>query len=103
SGVSLYGGFDGTEEERDERDWVANLSVLSGDIGVPGDSTDNAYHVVTASGVDRTAVLDGFTVERGRARGGDPPHDRGAGLLAIEGSPTIRNGRFFRNAIGRPA
>src|SRR5690606_37344049 len=67
SGVALYGGFDGTETDRDERDWVANLSVLSGDVGVQGDSTDNAYHVVTAGGVDATAVLDGLTVQHGQA------------------------------------
>src|SRR5690606_19048028 len=103
SGVALYGGFDGTETHRDERDWTVHASVLSGDIGVPGDSTDNAYHVVTASGVDRTALLDGLTVRHGMGRGGDPPHNRGAGLYAPGGSPTVRNCLIARHAIGRPA
>src|SRR5690606_8474226 len=97
SGVALYGGFEGTETQREERDWVANLSVLSGDVGVPGDSTDNAYHVVTASGVDSTAVLDGFTVRHGMAKAAAPPHDRGGGLLALSGSPTVRHCTFRLN------
>jgi hypothetical protein len=97
SGVALYGGFDGTEMSRDERDWTANVSALSGDIGVQGDSTDNAYHVVTANGVDATALLDGLTVHHGTARSATSPDDFGGGLLALAGSPTVRNCRFRLN------
>jgi hypothetical protein len=32
-------------------------TILSGDIGAPGDSLDNSYHVVTTSNVDSTTVL----------------------------------------------
>jgi len=49
NGVALYGGFAGT--------------ILSGDIGDSGSSADNSYHVVSGSGTDRSAVLDGFTVQ----------------------------------------
>ena len=62
SGVALYGGFAGTETAREQRDWGTNLTVLSGDIGVPDDSSDNSYSVVTGSGVDTSAILDGFTI-----------------------------------------
>ncbi len=62
----MYGGFTGNSNEtaRQDRDWVQNETVLSGDIGTPGLSTDNAYHVVI--GVNNT-IVDGFTVQNGYA------------------------------------
>jgi hypothetical protein len=96
-GVGLYGGFDGTEEERDERDWGANPTVLSGAIGVPGDGSDNSYHVVL--GAD-DAVLDGFTITGGRADG-DHPHQGGGGMLNENASPTVANCVFLDNAASR--
>ena len=44
-GVSVYGGFAGTETARAQRNWNAHVTTLSGDIGVPGDNSDNVYHV----------------------------------------------------------
>lgn len=83
SGVAVYGGFSGSETARDQRDINANLTVLSGDIGRPGDITDNCFHVLT--GADG-AVLDGFTVTGGNADGGEgrqfkTHHTKGGGLL----------------------
>ena len=47
SGVAIYGGFPAAGGEWYQRNWVANLTKLSGDIGVSGISSDNSKHVVT--------------------------------------------------------
>jgi predicted outer membrane repeat protein len=94
SGVEIYGGFAGTETGREERDWETNETILSGDIGNPGDSGDNSYHVVTGSGTDATAVLDGFTITGGHAEGANYT---GGGMLNDGGSPTLRNVTFEQN------
>ncbi|MGE5463637.1 MAG: hypothetical protein ACM3PS_09790, partial [Syntrophothermus sp.] len=69
SGVALYGGFTGNETTIDQRDPKDNVTILSGEIGAPSNMGDNIYHVVTASGTNETAVLDGFTITAGNASG----------------------------------
>jgi hypothetical protein len=113
NGVALYGGFDGHERHRFQRDWTANETILSGDVG--GDDeygagvwyvgwdihTANSAHVVTGSGTDATAILDGFTVTAGHTGpAGTPagsPAMYGSGLYNVAGSPTVRNCTFRRN------
>jgi trimeric autotransporter adhesin len=76
NGVTIYGGFDGSEAARDNRDWIANPTILSGDLlGNDNDNVahdeptraENSYHVVVGSNTDNTAVLDGFTIAGGNA------------------------------------
>jgi parallel beta-helix repeat protein/predicted outer membrane repeat protein len=98
SGVGVYGGFAGTETAPGERDWVAHPTVLSGDVGTPGDNSDNAYHVVTGSGTDASAVLDGFTVSGGNADGSSQPDDCGGGMFNSKGDPTLTNVTFSGNS-----
>ena len=68
AGVALYGGFGGSEDQREQRDPKGHVTVLSGNVGDPATAADNSYHVVTG-GADATAALDGFTVTGGRADG----------------------------------
>jgi len=67
SGVRLYGGFAGTEADLGQRDWLANPTGLSGDIGISGDSTDNAYTILYMNNPDSMTVLDGFVFRHGIA------------------------------------
>lgn len=99
--IAIYGGFTGTETARAQRnpDPLTNATVLSGDIGVAGDFSDNVYHVVNATGTTATALLSGFTITGGYANapGTDIP-SRGAGLITTTtGSPTLEDLRFIDN------
>ena len=94
-GVTLYGGFAGTESDRQERDWQQHLSILSGDID-QNDITDptgvvtttdrivgdNAYHVVNGS--LRNAGVDGFIITAGRANGTEGPENMGGGAINVD-------------------
>jgi len=95
NGVKIYGGFDGTESMLSERDWVANLTTLSGNIGAAGND-DNSYHVVRNFGLNSSALLDGFTISGGYAFG-DLPDDAGGGIHNTSSSPTIINCSFSGN------
>ena len=96
NGVSIYGGFAGTEIELEQRNPGTNTSILSGEIGVADDPSDNSYHVVTSSGTDNSALLDGFSITAGFADG-TAPDDNGAGLFNASGSPTLANLVFRAN------
>jgi hypothetical protein len=90
NGLAMYGGFAGTETLLSQRNVRTNVTILSGDIGTPSDSTDNSNHVLSASVVDTTCIVDGFTVAFGNGR-------QGAGMLNTGSSPKVRNVIFKRN------
>ncbi len=62
---------------------------------------DNSYHVVTASGTDSTALLDGFVITAGEANaiaeGEDETFAYGAGIYSDHGSQTLVNCTFMAN------
>jgi hypothetical protein len=116
-GVAIYGGFAGTETTRDQRNWETNITVLSGDLG-GDDTTDpngvvtdtanivgqNSYHVISGSGVDNTAILDGFVITAGYASQTPPNiHGFGGGMFNQAGSPTLNNLIFSGNTAGKGA
>ena len=86
-GAQILGGFAGTEASADARA-AGHETILSGDLGVAGDSEDNAYHVVVGAA---GAELDGLTVRGGEANGFMLAQAVGGGLLALDASMTLRN------------
>ena len=121
-GVALYGGFAGTETLLSQRDPAAYVAVLSGDIGVAGDGSDNSCHVAVGAS---NARLDGFTVTGGTARGaageargagmyndgvsnlavadcvftGNSAESRGGGIYNTDSSVVLTNCRFNGNSV----
>jgi hypothetical protein len=90
SGVAVYGGFSGTETALDQRNWTDHPTILSGDIGAPGDTTDNSFTILyTYSPNDKTR-LDGLIFEEGTATDPDPAADahrptRSGGGVYVDG------------------
>ncbi len=106
-GIALYGGFAGSETLRSQRNFTANVTILSGDLNGNDNSnvrydestrSENSFHVVTGSGTNNTAILDGFTVRGGNANSSSYPHYFGGGMLNLSGSPTVANVTFISNS-----
>jgi parallel beta-helix repeat protein len=102
NGVAHYGGFDPSVGDIafEDRDWVNHVTILSGDIGIEDDDSDNSYHVFyhpSGTDLDGTAILDGFTVTGGNANGASP-HNRGGGTYNSGSSPTLTNCTFSGNS-----
>lgn len=105
TGVVVYGGFTGDETAVAQRnpDPSSNGAVLSGDLNrddvdsdgdgsIDSNNEENSYHVVTGSGIDSSAVLDGFTITGGNANSSSNSTDRdGGGIHNRTSSPTLRN------------
>jgi hypothetical protein len=98
--IAIYGGYAGdTAPIPGVRNVIAYPTILSGDIPTAGRNANNIYHIVTGSGTDSTAVLDGVTINGGYARGSGNDRD-GAGILDIAGSPTINDCTISGNIAG---
>lgn len=101
--VAVYGGFNGTEKELEERDWMNNLTVLSGAIGKE-DLSDNSFTVVYIKNASPETIIDGFIITQGYANGFSMKGelDRCGGGLFNDGSegessPIIKNCLFQEN------
>lgn len=80
--VHMYGGFSGTETEREQRNWRTSISVLDG---------ESAGSVIRA---DRPGyalgTIDGFLIRHGRAY-------LGGGICGLNASPRIANNTIIGN------
>jgi subtilisin family serine protease len=104
-GVSLRGGFEGTETDASQRDpnLGANITTLSGDIGTIDDNNDNSYHVIRAIGKHAgPVVIDRFTIVNGNASLTTDFEAYGGGVFILSSSSvTIKDSTFTNNrAIG---
>jgi predicted outer membrane repeat protein len=97
NGVAIYGGFPTGGGLWEGRKPNAYPTILSGDINVPYDNNDNSYHVITGSGTNSTAVLDGFTITKGYANGASG-YRYGGGMYNNTSSPTVTNCTFRSNS-----
>ena len=97
--IPVYGGFTGAETSLSQRDYTANPTILSGEIGDPDVSGDNCYHVVIPA---TNATLDGFTISNGNASE-NYSDDRGKGgaLWAEYSAFTIKNCVFSSNVANQ--
>ncbi|MDP1663105.1 MAG: right-handed parallel beta-helix repeat-containing protein [Phycisphaerales bacterium] len=85
SGLALYGGFNGGEATLAARPLFLfnGGTILNGAFGAGGGRVNS---VVTADGVNNTAILDGFDV-----RNGGSAATNGGGIAVINASPIVRH------------
>ncbi len=96
--IVLYGGFigePGTEGSFEDRNPNVHVTILSGDVGVVGETSDNAFHVVYFDHVSDSTRLDGFVIADGNSINGGGFDGTGAGIFnnatAGRSHPVIAN------------
>lgn len=104
----LYGGFNGTETMVSQRDAMANITILSGDVN--GNDTgnininestrnDNNLRLMNVTG---TVILDGLTFSGGNARGSGAGNQEGSAInIAGASNLTIVDCIFENNTANR--
>jgi len=108
NGLSVYGGFDGTETTLAQRNIAANPTILSGDVN----GNDAVVDFATASGSSRidnnhqvvkiaanNVTIDGFKIEDGDAVQNSTGYTTGAAILVAPTAlnPKIQNCEFNNN------
>ena len=112
-GIKIYGGFEGAEESLEERPEIATFkygrysSVISGDIGIKNDNSDNCYHVIS---YDRLLSIDRVIISDGNANYNQPDyhinqintlHRYGGGIITIDSTRktelSLREVSFINN------
>ena len=78
--ISIYGGFDGEESERDERNWESNETI------VDQENSGRCFDIASS------ATIDGFTISNGQ-------YFAGAGMYIEYTSSNVfvNNCKFFNN------
>ena len=106
SGVSVYGGFAGTETALSVRRNNANKTILSGNIGRP-DSLDNSYHILILTNASSDTHLDNLVITESNSTGvrfiqatGD--HIEKGAVININSNALFTQCTFIRNSTYSP-
>jgi len=106
--ATIKGGYAGSGgSDPNERNVDSYNTILSGDLdgddktvtdlselGYDSTRNENSRIIVTGSGTNGSAILDGCTITGGNAY----PFDSGAGMYNEAGSPTVKNCSFVANS-----
>ncbi|MEM7228895.1 MAG: right-handed parallel beta-helix repeat-containing protein [Planctomycetota bacterium] len=102
-GLTVLGGFAGTERRADERDPAQFPTCLDGDLmgndvaGVVSSKADNSFTVLDLSFAFDGLVLDGLIVQSGAANGSCCVSDRGAGVIISASNVNLTRCTFRTN------
>lgn len=104
--LEIYGGFNGTETDISQRNYLINETILSGDV-TGNDTTlgfseanraENNYHVITISGND--IFINGIVVSGGQANATSGDDRFGAGIYIAPTSVNLVVDKcIFRNNV----
>ena len=105
--VTLYGGFNGTENLLSERDTAINVTILSGDLnandtGVEYSSNgrdENAARILVIN--QPGCTIDGITISGGHAVGTNGSSEEGSAIYANDANVTIKNCIVKENVVSR--
>jgi gliding motility-associated-like protein len=102
SGVTILGGFNGTEANANERNWATNPTILSGDMDNSNTANIGDSHTIM-SVLGNNVTIDGFIFEYAFADGLENTPTaigRAGGGLYVQGSNNLAvNNCIFRNLI----
>jgi hypothetical protein len=97
NGLTIEGGFAGLADPTAAQNINAYTTILSGDIGVIGNNSDNSYNVMVVASGNNSVVLNGLTISGGNANDGSGNDDGGGGIRIDSGEVTVSNCTFAAN------
>ena len=113
-GISILGGFSGTETRVDQRDYFSNRTILSGDLAANDEWPlkpenfqnlfENSLQIIYAQGINKQVRMDGFEITGGFAalrnelgQFQESVFSFGGGMVAHGSNIQINNCLFARN------
>lgn len=99
--IEVFGGFAGTETQRNQRDWFEHRTILNGNLGDPAIDSDNATQVVyvlVGTSIPGELVLNGLEIEDGFAdNSSSGPAGNGGGMYILQANNVIIRNCVFRD------